>query len=157
NRSGHYNLRLGQRPAYSMTRYLRLVLISGFAALAAVGPVRSEEWPQRPVKIVVPFAAGGNADETARLVAFRLSEAFGQQVLVENGPGATGAIAGEFVARAPADGYTLLFASLPLMAIMPAMTKAPFDPVKDFVPVSAIATNPVILVAHPSLPVKSVA
>jgi tripartite-type tricarboxylate transporter receptor subunit TctC len=140
-----------------MTSYRRLLLIIGFVGLALAGPAHSDEWPQRSLKIVVPFAAGGNADEIARLVALRLGESFGQQVGVENRPGATGAIAGEFVARAPADGYTLLFASLPLIAIMPAMTKAPFDPVKDFVPVSAVATNPVILVAHPSLPVTSVA
>src|SRR5215472_13784270 len=129
------------------TGCLRLVSLAIFAGLAAIGSAHSQDWPQRPAKIVVPFAPGGNSDEVARLVALRLGAAFGQQFVVENRPGA----------RSPADGYTLLLASLPLVAIVPAMTKASFDPVKDLTPVSAIATNPLILVTHPSLPVTSVA
>jgi len=139
------------------TGCLRLVSFAILAGLAAIGSAHSQDWPQRPAKIVVPFAPGGNSDEVARLVALRLGAAFGQQFVVENRPGAAGAIAAETVARSPADGYTLLLASLPLVAIVPAMTKASFDPVKDLTPVSAIATNPLILVTHPSLPVTSVA
>jgi tripartite-type tricarboxylate transporter receptor subunit TctC len=119
--------------------------------------VRSEEWPQRPVKIVVPYAAGGNSDEIGRLLAPRLSQAFDQPFIIENRPGASGAIAAEAVARAPADGYTLFFANLPQIAIMPAAVKTSFDPLKDVVPISVIATNPLALVVNPDLPVKSVA
>lgn len=131
-----------------------------FVVLAAVGsanPVHGQQWPQRPVKIVVPYAAGGNSDAIARIVAQRLGEAFGQPFVVENRPGATGAMAVETVARSPADGYTLLLATLPQIAITPAMTNASFDPAKDLVPVSAVATNALVLVVHPSLPVKSLA
>jgi tripartite-type tricarboxylate transporter receptor subunit TctC len=139
------------------TRCLRLALLFVLAAIASTKPVHSQEWPQRPVKIVVPFAPGGNADGIARVIAVNLGEAFGQPFVVENRAGATGAIAAEAVARSPADGYTLLLASLPQVAIMPAMTNTSFDPLKDFTPVSVIATNSLILVVHPSLPIKSVA
>jgi tripartite-type tricarboxylate transporter receptor subunit TctC len=136
----------------------RLSLVSlVLVAVAAMAPARADEWPQRPVKIVVPYAPGGNADAVARLVAQHLGEAFGQSVVVENRPGATGAIAAEAVARAPADGYTLLLASLPQIAIMPAVIKTSFNPLRDVVPVSAISSNPMVLVVHPSVPAGSVA
>jgi len=139
------------------TGYLRIVSFAILVGLAAIGPAHSEDWPQRPVRIIVPYAPGGNADEVARLLARHLGEAFGQPFVVENRPGATGAIAAESVARSPADGYTLFLASLPQIAIMPAAMKTTFDPLKDVVPVSAIATNPMVLVVHPSMPATSVA
>jgi tripartite-type tricarboxylate transporter receptor subunit TctC len=135
----------------------RLVLLLILATVATVASASSEEWPQRPVKIVVPYAAGGNSDEIGRLLAPRLSEVLGQPFIIENRPGASGAIAAEAVARAPADGYTLFFANLPQIAIMPAVMKTSFNPRKDVVPISVIATNPLALVVHPGLPVKSVA
>src|SRR5690349_18381017 len=98
----------------------RFLLLMAFSTIACSGASGSEEWPQRPVKIVVPYAAGGNSDEIGRLLAPRLSEVFGQPFIIENRPGASGAIAAEAVARAPADGYTLFFANLPQIAIMPA-------------------------------------
>jgi tripartite-type tricarboxylate transporter receptor subunit TctC len=138
----------------------RCVCLASLILLVAVASTtsgQSQEWPARPVRIVVPYAPGGNSDEVARIIAMRLGETFGQQFAVENRPGATGAIAAEAVARSPPDGYTLLLATLPQFAIMPAMMKTSFDPVKDFSPVSANATNALVLVVHPSLPVKSVA
>ena len=135
----------------------RLALLIVLGVIASTGAAHSEEWPERTVNIVVPFAPGGNADSVARLIGQQLAEAFGQPFVIENRPGATGAIAAEAVARSPADGYTLLLATLPQIAIMPAMVKTSFDPVKDFVPISAIATNALVFVVHPSLPVKSVA
>jgi tripartite-type tricarboxylate transporter receptor subunit TctC len=135
----------------------RLLLIS-LAVLTELGlaqPARSQDWPTRPVRIVVPFAPGGNSDIVARLAAQRLSEAFAQQFVVENRPGASGAIAAESVARAPADGYTLLVGNVPVIAITPAVAKTSYDPVKDFAPISAIGTNPLVLVTHPSVPVHS--
>jgi len=129
------------------------------AALAALGFTRSAQaqgWPQKPVRIMVPFAAGGNTDIIARIVAQRLSQVFGQQFAVENRAGATGALAAEAVARSAADGYTLFLASLPQIAIVPAMMRTAYDPGKDFAPISKIGTNPFVLVVHPSLPVRSI-
>jgi tripartite-type tricarboxylate transporter receptor subunit TctC len=108
------------------------------------------------VKIVVPYAAGGNSDEIARWLTPRLSETFGQPFIVENRPGASGVIAAEAVARSPADGYTLFLANLPQIAIVPATMKTSFDPIKDFAPISIIATSPLVLVVNPSVPAKSV-
>lgn len=137
-------------------RGLRLTLLTVLAALALGEPAVSQEWPRRPVRVIVPFAAGGNSDEVARLIAQHLKATFNQQFVVENRSGAAGAIAAEAVARSPADGYTLLLASLPLIAITPAATKTSFDPVKDFAPISAIGTNPLVLAVDPRLPVRSV-
>ncbi len=138
----------------------RMLLASSVAALTTLGQIasaQSQAWPQRPVKVIVPFAAGGNTDGLARLISQHLSEVFGQQFVVENRAGAGGAIAAEFVARSPADGYTLFVSALPQIAIVPAMTKVPYDPVKDFIPISNIATNPFVLAVHPGMPAKSLA
>jgi len=135
-------------------RYLHL-LLSIFAALAILAAPQSgqaQDWPQRPVKIVVPFAAGGNADGVTRIIAQRLGEIFGQQFVVENRVGGAGVIAAEAVARAPADGYTLFMASPSQLAISPAMTKTPYDATKDFAPVSLVGANSLVLLAHPSVP-----
>ena len=134
----------------------KVLLAAAIAALASSQPVAAQDWPQRPVKIIVPFAPGGNADGMARMLAQRLGEVFGQQFVVENRTGAGGAIAVEAVARAPADGTTLLWGVQPQIVILPAMTKVPYDPVKDLVPISVLATNPFVLVVNGALPVKSV-
>jgi tripartite-type tricarboxylate transporter receptor subunit TctC len=136
---------------------LRLALIVASLAIASTAPAQGEEWPQRPVKVVVPYAPGGNADDVARLIARHLGEAFGQPFVVENRPGASGAIAAEAVARSPADGYTLFVASVPQIAIMPATMKTSFDPLRDVVPITAISSNPLALVVHPGVPARSVA
>jgi tripartite-type tricarboxylate transporter receptor subunit TctC len=140
-------------------RTLRLWLsfIAVVTGVALAEPAQSQIWPQRPVRIIVPFAAGGNTDLLARMVAQRLGEAFRQQFVVENRPGAGGARAAEAVARSQADGYTLFVTSVSVIAIVPAMTKTSYDPVKDFVPISAIGTNPFVLVVHPSMPVNTLA
>jgi tripartite-type tricarboxylate transporter receptor subunit TctC len=138
-------------------RRLRLALLALCGALALLSAVHAQEWPQRPVKIVVPYAPGGVTDDAARFAARHLGEAFGQPFVVENRPGAAGAIAAEAVARSAADGYTLFLASLPQVAIMPLVTKTSFDPLRDVVPITAIASNPLVLAVHPTLPVKSLA
>jgi tripartite-type tricarboxylate transporter receptor subunit TctC len=115
----------------------------------------SQSWPQRPVRIVVPFAAGGNSDIIARTIAQPLSEAFGQQFFIENRTGAAGVIAAEAVAHSPADGYTLFMATSSQIAILPAMTKLPYDPVKDFAPISIIGTTPYVLAVHAGMPVNT--
>jgi len=117
----------------------------------------AQDYPIRPIRLVIPFAPGGNTDSIARIVAQRLSEAFGQQFVVENRPGAGGAIAAEAVARSPADGYTLFVAALPQIAVVPAMIKTSYDPVKDFVPISIVGTNPFALIVHPRIPANTLA
>lgn len=131
-----------------------------FAILILVGmafPAQSQAWPQKPVKIIIPFAPGGNTDGIARIVAARFGDTFGQQFIVENRPGAGGAIAAETVARSPADGHTLLLTAVTQLAVVPAMTKTSYDPMKDFAPISNIGTNPFVLITHPALPVRSIA
>jgi tripartite-type tricarboxylate transporter receptor subunit TctC len=120
-------------------------------------PALSQTWPQRPIKIIVPFAPGGNTDGLARIIAQPLSETLGQPVVVENRPGAAGALAAEAVARAPADGHTLLMATPTQLALLPATAKAPYDPVKDFAPIGVIGTNPYVLAVHSSIPARTVA
>jgi tripartite-type tricarboxylate transporter receptor subunit TctC len=115
----------------------------------------AQSWPQRAVKVVVPFVAGGNTDNQARIVSERLAAALGQPFVVENRVGAGGAIAAEFVAKAPADGYTLFFAASPQFSL-PLVQKVSFDPYKDFAPVSIVGTNPFVLGIHASVPAKTV-
>ncbi len=127
------------RPPIAVRSILRLAL-AVLAALPAPAIAQAQDWPQRPVKLLVPFAAGGNIDVMARLAAQGLSETLGQQFIVENRVGGNGTIATEAVARAPADGYTLLWASTSVIAIFPAITKVAYDPVKDFAPISLFST-----------------
>ncbi len=124
------------------------------AALVLGAPAASaqESWPQHPVKVVVPFAPGGNTDVQARIVSERLSSVYGQQFVVENRVGAAGAIAAEYVAHAPADGYTLFFSASPQISVVPLVQKVNYDPEKDFVPISIVGTNPFVLGVHASVP-----
>src|SRR5471030_1662466 len=135
----------------------RKVIADGasFVAFGAARPALAQAWPERPVTMIVPFAAGGNTDSIACMTAQRLSEAFGNQFVVENRPGASGSIAAEFAAHAQPDGYTLFIAALPVMAIVPAMMQVRYDPQKDFAPISNIATNPFALVVNKDVPVKT--
>ena len=137
----------------TMARAMQASLGCGVViALCAALTATAAEWPVRPVRILVPFAAGGVTDSIARISAEWLGRRLGQSVIVENRPGANGAIAVEAVARSPADGYTLLMAPLPQMAILPAMTKTPYDPVNDFAPVAIVGSNMFALAVHKSLP-----
>ena len=140
-----------------MMRDASSAVLALLAALAWGQAAHSQVWPQKPVRIVVPFAPGGNTDGIARLIAQPLGEAFGQQFVVENRPGAAGAIAAEAVARSPADGYTLLMGTPSQIAIVPVMTKTAYDPVKDFAPISVVGTNPYVLVVNSRLPVATLA
>ncbi len=130
--------------------------------VAAVLPARpanaqSGTYPTKPVHVIVGFPAGAGNDILARLVAQKLAESLGQPVVVENKPGASAIIAAEYVARSPADGYTLMVAPIGAMTVNPAVyAKLPYAPLKDFVPISMIASFPLILVVHPATPVKSV-
>jgi tripartite-type tricarboxylate transporter receptor subunit TctC len=139
------------------TRLRRLALLLILATVGSTSSGHPQEWPQHPVKILVPYPVGGSSDEIARVIADHLGDAFGQRFIVENRPGASGAIAAEAVARSAADGYTLFLASLPQIAMTPLVVKTSFDPIKDVVPICVVATHSLTLVARPSLPVKSLA
>jgi tripartite-type tricarboxylate transporter receptor subunit TctC len=130
-------------------------LISLFGA-ALAGMATAQTYPVKPVRIVVPFAAGGGVDVTARILAQGLTERLGQMVFVENRTGASGIIGTEFVAKSAPDGYTLLVGSQTTQVVVPAMYKTSYDGARDFSPVTVIATSPLLIVAHPSLPVKTV-
>ena len=135
------------------------VVTSFFIALLAAAPAVScaQAYPTRVVRLIVPFTPAGTTDLVARLVAQKLTESLGQRVVVENRPGAGGAIGVEVVARAPADGYTLVMGHIGTFGINPALyPKLPYDPIKDFAPVTLVAMVPNMLVVHPSLPVRSV-
>ncbi len=123
-------------------------------ALAAPVP-RAQTWPQRPVKVIVPFTAGGNTDTQARIISERLSAALGQPFIIENRAGASGAIAAELVAKAPADGYTLFFSATPQVSVVPLVQKVNYDPLKDFAPVSMLGTNAFVLGVHISVPART--
>ena len=129
-----------------------------FVALAVVAtPSHAQIYPSRPMRIVVPYPAGGTSDILARSIGQKLSEAWSQPILVENKPGANGNVGADFVAKAPPDGYTLLLADIGALAISPSVyPMLPFDPTKDFAPVTMVAYSPHILVVHPSIPASSV-
>ena len=130
-------------------KMLRLVLAA--CLLTPLGPI-AQTWPSKPLRIVVPYPAGGSGDIVARAIGQKMSEGLGQQVIVENRAGANGNIGTEAVAKSPADGYTLLLATDIQFAISPALgAKLPYDPAKDFEPVSLVAFVELILAAHPSL------
>ena len=115
-------------------------------------------YPSQPVRIVVPFAAGGATDVTARIIGQKMAEEWGATVIIENKPGATGSIAAEYVAKAKPDGYTLLMGTGSVNSVFPAVKKnLPFDTLRDFVAVSNFFVTPNILVVHPSVPAQNVA
>jgi tripartite-type tricarboxylate transporter receptor subunit TctC len=133
-----------------MNEVLALVMFASLATAQA-----QSAWPQKPIRIVVPFAPGGNTDSIARVMAERFTQSLGQPVLVDNKVGAGGAIAAEFVAKAPADGYTLIMAAMPVMAVLPVISKTNFDPLRDFVPVSNVGSNPFVMGIHKSVPANN--
>ena len=131
-----------------------IVILAAFVFCAA--DAAAQDYPQRPVRLIVPYAAGGLPDTMTRLVTQRLTESFGQQFLVENRPGAGGIGACELVAKSPADGYTLLVADVAQTAINPALySKLPYDTLRDFAPVSIMGTSAQFLVAHASVPASN--
>src|SRR5690606_19956821 len=123
----------------------------------APAPAAAQTFPNKPINIIVPFSAGGTTDILARIVGQALGTELGQSVIIDNRPGAGGNIGGQAAARAPADGYTLFMGTVGTHAINAALyKKMPFDPIKDFAPLSRVANVPNLLVAHPSQPYKTV-
>ena len=137
-----------------MKRIASLLLLAGLAALNA--QVQAQDFPNRAIRLVVPFAAGGVTDTSGRAVADRLSARLGHQVVVENRPGASGNIGTEQVAKSAPDGYTLVLGFDGTIVINPhVFPKIPFDSVRDFAPITKLGDATLIVVAHPSLPVKN--
>jgi len=141
-----------------MTSTLRFpaagLALAASAVLAAAA--QAQTFPMKPIRIVAPVPPGGSVDTVARVIAPRMAEILGQQVVIDNRPGASTNIGTELVARAPADGYTLLANAVPFAANPSFFPKLAFEPLRDFAPISLVATTPHVLVAHPSLPVKDV-
>ena len=138
---------------------IRNALALAVAAIAlASGSARAQTFPSKPVRIVVGFAPGGNTDVVSRILAQRLGEMWGQNVIVDNRPGASGMIAGEIVAKAPPDGHTLLVSPQTSLAVAPALYgKAPYDTAKDFSPITLAGSSPLLMVVHPSFPPRTFA
>lgn len=130
---------------------LAALFVAPLQAMAAAG----DDYPARPVRLLVPNPPGGGSDAVARILAQKLTERFSQQFVVDNRAGGGGIIANETVARANPDGYTLLLAFIGPVAISPALTRVPYDSVKDFAPVALTAAGQYMLVLHPSVPAKS--
>ena len=138
-----------------MTDVFRRTLLA-LAALALAGAAAAQSWPQRPIKVIVPYPPGGTSDILARALGPGMQAAFGQPWVVENKPGATGNVGADFVAKSPPDGYTVLLGDIGSLAIAPSVvTTLPFDPVKDFAPVVMVAYSPHLLVVHPSVAAKN--
>ena len=126
------------------------------AALLAAGAAFSQGYPSKPIKVVVPWPPGQATDVAARIVSEGVSAQIGQQLVIDNKPGAGGTIGSEFAARQPADGYTILAGSSGPISISPLLQKLPYDPAKDFEPIALMVSTPYVLVVHPSMPVNTV-
>ena len=138
------------------TRGVRLACLLG--ALVITPTAGAQSYPSRPIRLIVPGTPGGGSDTPARIMAQALTDRFGWRIVVDNRVGASGRIGTELVAKAAADGYTLLLASATPNAVVPsAVSNLPYDAVNDFAPISLLATSDFILSAHPSLPIQSVA
>lgn len=130
----------------------------GALALLTSPLANAQNWPTKPIKLIIPFAAGGTTDILGRLLAQQLSKDLGQNVIVENKPGAGGNIAAEFVAQSPADGYTIMLASGSMLTVNPNLyKKLPVNYAKDFVYITNVASGPMLVSVNPKLPVKNLA
>ena len=144
-------------PNFRVRRTLAVALLALPAAALPLAAQAADTYPSRPIRLVVPFAAGSGTDAVARITAKELGDALGQNVVVDNRPGANGAIAAELVAQAAPDGYPLFMTTNTTHSANPSlMKKLPYDPIKDFTPVARMGNLPFMLVINPKLPVKTV-
>jgi len=127
-----------------------------FAFLLIPGMAAAQAYPSKAVRLVVPFAAGGSTDIMGRLVAQKLSEVWGQQVIVDNRPGGSTTIGTDIVAKSAPDGHTLLVTPAPFTIVPSLLKKLPYDPAKDFTPITLINTTPLVVIVHPGVPVKNI-
>ncbi len=136
-------------------KFVRLLLAAAF--LAMTGAASAQSWPTKPVRLIVPFPPGGGSDAVGRVIAQKLSERLGQQVVVDNRGGAGGSMGTELAVRAAPDGYTMVLASTSEIAINPSLySKLTYDTVKDLVPVAVVATTPMVVIVNPTVPAKSI-
>ncbi len=140
----------------SAVRHFAIIVLVLAGASIMPNTVFPQSYPTRPVRIVSAFAAGGSNDVVVRLISPKFSELLGQQIIVENKPGAGGIIGTDAVAKSAGDGYTLTIATSTTHAIALAMRPLPYDPVKDFAPVGLIGVTPYVIIVHPTVPVKTV-
>jgi len=142
-----------------MLRFASIVLAAALlAASAAVAQASDTEWPQRPIRLIVPFPAGASTDIIARIVGQKLSQGLGQQIVIENRAGASGNIGADAIAKAAPDGYTIGIATASTHAVAASLNpNLPYDPIKDFAPVTMLGSQPYVLVVHPALPARNLA
>jgi len=141
----------------ALFRIVANVLVAAGALVALTAPAAAQTYPAKPVRLVVPFPPGGSLDFAGRLIAQKLTETWNQSVVVENKPGAGGNIGADLVAKAPADGYTILLGALSTHAVNPSLyAKMPYDAAKDFAPITLIAITPNVLVVNAGSPVQNV-
>ena len=134
----------------------KLLVVASVAMLSVSACAQAQTWPDKPIRLINPFAPGGFGDTVARPLLDRLSQSLGQPIIIESHGGANGTLASNVVARSPADGYTLLLANLGPIAISPALQPATtLDPLKSFVPITQLVSGPLILLVHPDLPVNN--
>jgi len=139
------------------TKGFSFCLLPFALCLGIAGTVTAQTYPTKPIRMIVPLAPGGGNDTIARLIGQKIQGPLGQQVVIENRPGAAGLIGAELVAKAPPDGYTLLLGNAAQLTVIPnVQANAPYSPTRDFAPVSLIASAPLLVVVHPSLPVRSI-
>lgn len=133
-------------------------MAAGLAVAAATValPALAQSYPSKAIRLVSPFPPGGSVDVVGRLLAAKLSESMGQQMVVDNRSGASGVIGTEIVMHSPPDGYTLLINTLPFVTNQFLMPRAPYDPLRDFVSISLVASSPSLVTVHPSLPLRSI-
>lgn len=137
-----------------MFKWIRHSMLA--ATLMASAAVLAQAWPAKPIRLIVPFPPGGTTDIQARMINDRLAARLGQPVVLDNRGGANGAIGMEIVARAPADGYTMIISTVGTWAVAPHLSKLPYDVQTDFVPFIHMATTPGVLIVHPSVPARNV-
>src|SRR6516165_528629 len=136
------------------TGFLAAVAVS----VVAIGTAAAQVYPSRPITLIVPFPAGGGVDAMARITAERLTAALGQQIVIDNRGGAAGVIGTRAAAKLPADGYTLAMSTSGTTSINPSLYASPgYDPLRDFAPIGLVASTPIVVMAHPSFPAKSIA
>ena len=136
---------------------MRALLAISLTAICCASSALAQTYPNKPIRVVVPYAAGGTSDILARQIGPKLTESFGQPVIVENKPGANGNVGAEFVAKSAPDGYTLLLTDVGGLVISPSVYPSlPFDPAKDFSPIIMVSYSPHVLAVHPSVGAKDV-
>src|SRR5688500_17260 len=134
----------------------KMILAAAALATLSQSAIAQDKWPSRPIKLIVPYAAGGNTDAVARIAAHHMQNAMGVGVVIENRGGAGGIVGSDAVAKASPAGYTFCVCSIGPMTISPATEQLPFDPLNDLMPISLLNTNPLILLVNPAVKANSV-